>query len=101
MTAILFSETGLEPIRYRRAKQLVNYLRYLVEPDGWNRLVADALADSLDLARTHHISWVNDICIVLSKLPIPIFWDLRLPDAVSVHTVDKISKTRDLFADRL
>ncbi|KAJ6617999.1 hypothetical protein B0H10DRAFT_2031678 [Mycena sp. CBHHK59/15] len=69
MTAILFSETGLEPIRYRRAKQLVNYLRYLVEPDGWNRLVADALADSLDLARTHHISWVNDICIVLSKLP--------------------------------
>ncbi|KAJ6603150.1 hypothetical protein B0H10DRAFT_1666674, partial [Mycena sp. CBHHK59/15] len=30
MTAILFSETGLEPIRYRRAKQLVNYLRHLV-----------------------------------------------------------------------
>ncbi|KAJ7627798.1 hypothetical protein DFH06DRAFT_899997, partial [Mycena polygramma] len=71
MTAILFSETGLEPIRYRRVRHLLNYLRHLVvlallEPD--TRLIEDGLMDSVDLARQQKISWINDICIVLSRL---------------------------------
>ncbi|KAJ7159833.1 hypothetical protein C8R43DRAFT_880676 [Mycena crocata] len=122
MTAILFSETGLEPIRYRRVRQLLGYFHHmavLAEKDP-TRLIADGLLDSLDLARQHKISWINDICVVLSKLPIPVYWDLTRADAISVKTADVLlasvkhsmeeyiqasmmsySKTRDLFADRL
>ncbi|KAJ7618862.1 hypothetical protein DFH06DRAFT_915684, partial [Mycena polygramma] len=120
MTAILFSETGLEPIRYQRARQLLNYLLHLVVLDEDERLVADGLLDSLVLARERKISWINDIAIVLSKLPIPIYWDVSQPNTISKATVQALlkdltfsmeesiqssilsySKTCNLFADRL
>ncbi|KAJ7265500.1 hypothetical protein B0H12DRAFT_1101017 [Mycena haematopus] len=111
MTAILFSETGLEPIRYRRVRQLLNYLLHLVVLDADSRLVADGLLDSLDLARQQKISWINDISIVLSKLPVPIFWDTTIEGLLKNLTYSmeefiqaeilSYSKTRDLFADRL
>ncbi|KAJ6603153.1 hypothetical protein B0H10DRAFT_1957894 [Mycena sp. CBHHK59/15] len=83
-------------------------------------LVADGLADSLNLAKQRKISWINDICIVLSKLPIPVYWDLSHRHAITEKTVDGLlnslkysmeesiqaeimsySKTRDLFAEQL
>ncbi|KAJ6465734.1 hypothetical protein C8R45DRAFT_752045, partial [Mycena sanguinolenta] len=120
MTAILFSETGLEPIRYRRIRQLLNYLLHLVVLVPDTRLVADGLRDSVELAKQNKISWINDIRLVLSRLPVPIYWDLSRADALSKATVEGLlksltnsleeyiqasilsySKTRNLFGQRL
>ncbi|KAJ7921775.1 hypothetical protein B0H13DRAFT_1604222, partial [Mycena leptocephala] len=74
--AVLFSETGLEPISYRRALLLLRNLRHLADlPD--ERLVKNGLVDSLQLARQCKMSWVNDVVIVLSELPIPVYWDIK------------------------
>ncbi|KAJ6487031.1 hypothetical protein C8R45DRAFT_930591 [Mycena sanguinolenta] len=73
-----------------------------------------------DLAKQHKISWINDIYLVLSRLPVPIYWDLTQPNALSKTTVVGLlksltssmeefiqasilsySKTRDLFAEQL
>ncbi|KAJ7901541.1 hypothetical protein B0H13DRAFT_1553190, partial [Mycena leptocephala] len=62
--ALLFSETGLEPISYRRTLLLLRNLRYLAN----QRLVKNGLIDSLNLARQLKMSWVNDVVIVLSEL---------------------------------
>jgi hypothetical protein len=117
--AILFSETGLEPISYRRALLLLRNLRYLANL-GEDRLVKNGLIDSLNLARQLKMSWVNDVVIVLSELPIPVYWDVKSGSAIAVETVDALlaavkhsmetsinvdlhaySRTRDLLTDRV
>jgi hypothetical protein len=70
--AVLFSETGLEHISYRRALLLLRNLKYLANL-GEERLVKNGLLDSLNLARQHKMSWVNDVVIVLSGLAIPVY----------------------------
>ncbi|KAJ6482508.1 hypothetical protein C8R45DRAFT_932136 [Mycena sanguinolenta] len=99
---------------------LLNYLLHLVVLDPETRLVADGLKDSVELAKQNKISWVNDIRLVLSRLPVPIYWDLSRADALSKATVEGLlkslttsteeyiqasilsySKTRDLFAQKL
>ncbi|KAJ7821824.1 hypothetical protein B0H13DRAFT_1557921, partial [Mycena leptocephala] len=65
--AVLFSETGLEPISYRRALLLLQNLRHLADlPD--ERLLKNGLVDSLQLAQQCKMSWINDVVIVLSEL---------------------------------
>ena len=60
MKAILFSETGIRPIRYRRVYLTLKNLCYWLELDhgrpAWN-----TLQESLQLARAKKISWVNDL----------------------------------------
>ncbi|KAJ4477599.1 hypothetical protein C8R41DRAFT_773029 [Lentinula lateritia] len=71
MRAILFTELGIEPIRYRRLGLALGYLQsLLIQPD--HRVVRDAFTHSLHLARSGHATWVNDLRSTLSKLPIPV-----------------------------
>jgi hypothetical protein len=74
--AVLFSETGLEHISYRRALLLLRNLKYLANL-GEERLVKNGLLDSLNLARQHKMSRVNDVVIVLSGLAIPVYWKIH------------------------
>ncbi|GAW05831.1 hypothetical protein LENED_007714 [Lentinula edodes] len=71
MRAILFTELGIEPIRYRRLGLALGYLQsLLIQPD--HRVVRDAFTHLLHLARSGHATWVNDLRSTLSKLPIPV-----------------------------
>ncbi|KAJ3805892.1 hypothetical protein F5876DRAFT_51045 [Lentinula aff. lateritia] len=71
MPAILFTELGIEPIRYRRLGLALDYLQsLLIQPD--HRVVRDAFTHSLHLAQSGHATWVNDLRSTLSKLPIPV-----------------------------
>ncbi|KAJ7089796.1 hypothetical protein B0H15DRAFT_885058, partial [Mycena belliarum] len=117
--AVLFSETGLEPILYRCAKLLLKNLRHLTALNN-ERLVKNGMIDSLDLARQSRMSWVNDIVIVLAELPIPVYWKIGEQNAIDSKTIDGLladtrysmessinaelkaySRTRDLLPDRL
>ncbi|KAJ6461825.1 hypothetical protein C8R47DRAFT_1202348 [Mycena vitilis] len=119
VVAVLFSETGLEPISYRRALLLLRNLRYIAHLDI-ERLVKNGLIDSWNLARQYKMSWVNDVVIVLSELPIPVYWDVQEDSAIAVETIDSLiadvkhsmeasinaelraySRTKDLLTDRV
>ncbi|KAJ6464118.1 hypothetical protein C8R47DRAFT_992124 [Mycena vitilis] len=119
VVAVLFSETGLEPISYRRALLLLRNLRYITHLDI-ERLVKNGLIDSWNLARQYKLSWVNDVVIVLSELPIPVYWDVQEDSAIAVETIDSLiadvkhsmeasinaelraySRTKDLLTDRV
>ncbi|KAJ7478117.1 hypothetical protein FB451DRAFT_957950, partial [Mycena latifolia] len=116
---VLFSETGLEPISYRRVILLLKNLRHLASL-GEARLVKNGLLDSLDLARQLKMSWVNDIVTVLAELPIPVYWRVGTEAAIGEKTIDGLladtrhsmeacihaelkaySRTRDILPDRL
>jgi hypothetical protein len=66
------------------------------------------------------MSWVNDVVIVLSELPIPVYWDIKSDSAIAVKTIENLigevkhsmertiyaelcaySRTRDLLPDRV
>ncbi|KAJ6527041.1 hypothetical protein B0H19DRAFT_1275358 [Mycena capillaripes] len=66
------------------------------------------------------MSWVNYVALVLSQLPIPVYWDVNSDDAIAVKTIDDLqarvknsmestiyaelnaySQTRDLLPDRV
>ncbi|KAJ6463002.1 hypothetical protein C8R45DRAFT_841501, partial [Mycena sanguinolenta] len=117
--AVLFSETGLEPISYRRVLLLLRNLKYMASL-GDDRIVNHGLLDSLQLAREHKMSWVNNVLIVLSDLPIPVYWNVQDDAAISEKTIDGLigdvtrsmeatiyaelnaySRTRDLLTDRV
>ncbi|KAJ7017980.1 hypothetical protein C8F04DRAFT_1278475 [Mycena alexandri] len=65
--AVLFSETGLEPISYRRVFLLQKNLKHLASLSN-ERLVKHGLIDSLTLAQEPKMSWVNDVVLVLIRL---------------------------------
>lgn len=69
--AALFTETGVWPIRYRRADLLVRYLGYLLQrPAGCYARVA--LESSMDLFRRGKQSWYGDVHKALLQLPFPV-----------------------------
>lgn len=78
MQAILFSETGIWPIKYRRLYLALKYLLYLVGLPH-DRLAWHALMQSMTLARQGQHSWVNDLCVVLAKLPVTVGLDIQAP----------------------
>ncbi|KAJ7915788.1 hypothetical protein B0H13DRAFT_1610078, partial [Mycena leptocephala] len=67
MLAVLFTETGVMPIRIRRLLLALSRLRYMVEL-GDERRVRWALLDSVDLFSTGHSSWAGNIAILLRAL---------------------------------
>jgi hypothetical protein len=89
LRAVLFSETGIWPIKYRRVYLALKNLSYLLELDpkrpAWN-----ALQQSLILARASEISWINDLRIVLSRLYIPV--ELDISPGINVLTVELAMK---------
>ncbi|KAJ7588859.1 hypothetical protein C8J56DRAFT_1004387 [Mycena floridula] len=100
MLAVLFTETGIEPIRYRRILL------------AFERLAHHALWQSVTLARKGHDSWALDLQKVMLELPIPVRWDLmrnenRLQSDVTrsmevylQHEIDHSSRVRDLLFGR-
>ncbi|KAJ7061775.1 hypothetical protein C8F01DRAFT_1083160 [Mycena amicta] len=61
MRAVLYSETGIWPIKYRRVYLALKNLCHLIALNGQDRPAYDALQDSLTLARNGHDSWAKDL----------------------------------------
>ena len=66
-TVSLFSETGLWPIRPRRALLCVDYLSYLIGRDH-DSLTSAALRDSRNLHDSGLLSWYGDACAAAGKV---------------------------------
>ena len=68
MNALLFTETAITPIKYRRIITALNYLKYLLQlpPDLY---AAHAMQDSISLALAGKPGWIMDILYVLKNLP--------------------------------
>ncbi|KAJ7890719.1 hypothetical protein B0H13DRAFT_2531012 [Mycena leptocephala] len=89
MLAVLFTETGLMPIRIRRLLLTLARLRYMVGlPD--DRRVRWALLDSVDLFAAGRACWASGIAILLRALPAPI--RIAPADFMSIPTINAISK---------
>ncbi|EJD43068.1 hypothetical protein AURDEDRAFT_30424, partial [Auricularia subglabra TFB-10046 SS5] len=85
----LFTETGLWPIRYRRADLLVRYVGYLMQrPLG--TLARAAFDDSMALARLGKPAWIADVRRALAKLPIPVLLG-DLSDSLQIDDARKES----------
>jgi hypothetical protein len=117
MKAVLFSETGIWPIRYRRVYLALKNLCYWLKLDG-DRPAWNALQESLRLAQDKGISWVNDLRIVLSRLYIPVSLDISGPlevaaveqamglieesmEAWIANEIETSARTKDLLVGRL
>ncbi|KAJ7694974.1 hypothetical protein B0H14DRAFT_2173528, partial [Mycena olivaceomarginata] len=117
MKAVLFSETGIWPIRYRRVYLALKNLCYWIGLDH-DRPAWNALQECLRLARAKKISWINDLRIILSRLYIPVELDISGPLEKSAveqtmrlvktsmeqwidHEIETSSRTKDLLTGRL
>jgi hypothetical protein len=85
MKAVLFSETGIWPIKYRRVHLALKYLCYLLGLDS-ERPASNALQESIHLDRNQQLSWMNDLRIVLSRLYVPV--SLNISTDLNVKTVE-------------
>ncbi|EIM90461.1 uncharacterized protein STEHIDRAFT_33397, partial [Stereum hirsutum FP-91666 SS1] len=85
MYHVLYSETGLMPLRYRRLILALRFLRYLVLLPQ-RHYARCAFDDSLDLARTGRSGWVGDLAIALGRLDHPVHFDFMAD--VTVEVVD-------------
>ncbi|KAJ7090739.1 hypothetical protein B0H15DRAFT_778739 [Mycena belliarum] len=118
MKAVLFSETGIWPIKYRRVYLALKNLCHLIELKDAERPAWNALQESLALAREKKMSWVNDLCIVLRRLDPPVSleiisdWkveavqstmkDVKKSMEAWIDTqIETSSRTKDLLAGRL
>jgi hypothetical protein len=60
VVCVLYTETGIIPLLYRRAELTLRYLIYLVNlPE--RHYAKSALLDSLDLAQSHGSRWAMDL----------------------------------------
>ncbi|KAJ7050604.1 hypothetical protein C8F01DRAFT_1000384 [Mycena amicta] len=118
LIAVLFSETGLWPIRYRRVYLALKNLCHLLELENDQRPAWNALQESLTLARAGHSCWAKDLCTVLSELFVPVALDISQPldvptvqramaavkDSMEAWIDDEINKServKDLLSTRL
>jgi hypothetical protein len=117
MKAVLFSETGIWPIKYRRVYLALKNLCYWIGLDH-DRPAWNALQESLTLARAKKISWANDLRIILSRLYVPVELNISGPLQISQieetmklvklsmetwidNEIDTSSRTKDLLMGRL
>ncbi|KAJ7707450.1 hypothetical protein B0H17DRAFT_918047, partial [Mycena rosella] len=87
MLAVLFTETGLMPIRIRHLLLTLGRLRYMASL-GDERTVRAAPLDSVDLFTTGFSGWAGDVVILLSTLTMPIH--IAPADFLSIPTIDTI-----------
>ncbi|KAF8173440.1 hypothetical protein BJ912DRAFT_818614, partial [Pholiota molesta] len=66
-TSLLFTETAIVPIRYRRIIYALRYLKYLLQMPK-ESYVHHALRDSIRLAKEGKQCWIMDIQYVLYSL---------------------------------
>ena len=83
MRVILFSETGIAPLAYRRASLALRYLSYLVQRPH-STYVACAMRESFRLAEQGNPSWVSDLHQVLHKLCGPVSFTYNTPPSLAV-----------------
>ncbi|KAJ7203348.1 hypothetical protein GGX14DRAFT_369705, partial [Mycena pura] len=69
MTAPLFTETGLVPLRFRRVTLALTHPKYLSTLKGHNRYVRVAVDDSVQLSDEGKASWAMDLRYVIHNLP--------------------------------
>ncbi|KAJ7918680.1 hypothetical protein B0H13DRAFT_2435218 [Mycena leptocephala] len=89
MLAVLFTETGLMPVRIRRLLLALGRLEYMLSTDP-RRIVHSALLDSVALFREGKSGWASDLAVMLKRLPTAI--DVEPEDLLSVSRVDAIKK---------
>ncbi len=63
-------ETGIWPLRYRRASLVLRYLRYVLRDEP--TLALAAVREAWTLAQHGHSSWWSDLCHSLIALPEPV-----------------------------
>jgi GTP:adenosylcobinamide-phosphate guanylyltransferase len=68
--AVLFTETGIMPLRFRRVLLAVSYLAYVLRLSQ-SHYARSAYEESLVLARRGLQCWVTDLRWVVSSLPGP------------------------------
>lgn len=68
--AALFSEMGLEPLRYRRLRLVLSFMQYTLSKP--TILAGRALTESICMADVGHPSWYKDLARALAKLPVTI-----------------------------
>ncbi|THU95036.1 hypothetical protein K435DRAFT_966617 [Dendrothele bispora CBS 962.96] len=68
--AILFSETGLLPVRYRRLQLTLGYLKYL-------QYASAAFRHSCALYNNRSSCWIGDVIHTLENLPVPVHVTLQ------------------------
>lgn len=83
---VLFTETGLQPLRYRRALLALNYLRYLLSQCP--TMPSHALSHSIALARQGSPCWITDLHHTLASLPHPVPFDYF--KAINLAAVDEL-----------
>ncbi|TFY50289.1 hypothetical protein EVJ58_g11109, partial [Rhodofomes roseus] len=74
---VMFSETGLWPMRYRRLALALRYLQYVLGQRP--ALPLAALAEARALALSGKASWLGDLRLALSKLTTPVVFDVAAP----------------------
>ncbi|KAJ7309309.1 hypothetical protein DFH08DRAFT_1049982 [Mycena albidolilacea] len=87
MTAPLFTETGLVPLRFRRVALALTHLRYLatLKADRYVRVASD---DSVQLSDDGKASWAMNLRYVIHNLP----FNIVLPP-LSTMMVDAVIKS--------
>ncbi len=73
--AMLFSETGMWPVRYRRLVLALRYWQYALSLPN-DHFLSYALADAVSLAVNGKSSWMTDLVHALLRLPHPIYLDV-------------------------
>jgi hypothetical protein len=68
MIATLFTETGLMPLRVRRAQLAISYLKYLLQLPCCHYAYA-ALQETKNLLRGGYPSWIGDLNWAIQHLP--------------------------------
>ncbi|KAF6749084.1 hypothetical protein DFP72DRAFT_1143429, partial [Ephemerocybe angulata] len=87
--AVLSSEMGILPLRYRRLLIALGFLLYLLRlPD--HRYAKLALRDSIDLLASGKSGWFSDLLHSLQTLPIPV----NVPDPLRID-VDMVEDIRE------
>lgn len=86
MCAVLFSETGILPLAYRRILLALRYLLYVCALPS-NHLAHCALRECQALHRENRPSWLGDLMVVLRRIPY-----LRM-DSFSPLTITTVSVT--------
>jgi hypothetical protein len=89
MLAVLFTETGLMPVRICRLLLALGRLEYMLSTDP-GHVVHLALLDSVALFRQGKPGWASDLAVMLKHFPTAI--DVEPEDLLSISRIDSSKK---------
>jgi hypothetical protein len=99
LSALLFTETAIIPIKYRRIITALNYLKYLLQMPS-ESYASHAMRDSINLALSGKPCWVMDILYVLTNLPFHVI-TLNLTDPTPQNIDNTIKSINRGLANHL